>query len=429
MHQQRTPKNACSFNSSQLPVRPAPRRGTTPREGILTRILATFALLIFTTLLASPALSSSNTTTPPLISGQQGRFIPLTYPYEDEYEPVPTPFFPRSGPQYLPGSYIITETSYAPPIQQGCQIPYNYVYLDDLDCDSIPDAADNCPGVQNPDQYDTNTNGIGDACDLIIEAVTVTPQPVLDGKAFSVDVNLANLRPTPVHNVNVELLMPSLGVRRVQNFGTIRPYSTASIRFVQKNAPCPKPGVHDLYLRATSPALSGNQEQVVYRAKVDALPSPACQQTTNYSAPLTIVDVLEIQDVTPGQTARFPFTITNTGAEAKAYTIELLGVQGWASYTVQPGALFVVPPGAKVAGELQLAVTPSKQPGPQTFIFQVASTDDVVQQLIVARIQQPTSFGSSFPFFFITAVVIVALMLYAIVLAVHRASRKKRRRQ
>ncbi len=36
---------------------------------------------------------------------------------------------------------------------------------DDSDHDFVPDFLDNCPDVYNPDQTDTNGNGIGDACD------------------------------------------------------------------------------------------------------------------------------------------------------------------------------------------------------------------------------------------------------------------------
>jgi len=35
----------------------------------------------------------------------------------------------------------------------------------DTDGDGIPDSMDNCPTVPNPDQADSNHNGIGDACD------------------------------------------------------------------------------------------------------------------------------------------------------------------------------------------------------------------------------------------------------------------------
>jgi PKD domain len=39
------------------------------------------------------------------------------------------------------------------------------------DGDEIPDALDNCPDEFNPSQEDTNGNGTGDACDIIVPAV------------------------------------------------------------------------------------------------------------------------------------------------------------------------------------------------------------------------------------------------------------------
>jgi len=38
--------------------------------------------------------------------------------------------------------------------------------LEDSDGDEIPDVFDNCPFVANPDQLDSDHNGVGDACDL-----------------------------------------------------------------------------------------------------------------------------------------------------------------------------------------------------------------------------------------------------------------------
>ncbi len=37
--------------------------------------------------------------------------------------------------------------------------------IDDLDCDGITDSLDNCPETYNPNQEDTDGDGIGDVCD------------------------------------------------------------------------------------------------------------------------------------------------------------------------------------------------------------------------------------------------------------------------
>jgi len=42
---------------------------------------------------------------------------------------------------------------------------YNIPISEDLDDDGIADSEDNCPTVSNPDQVDTDSDGMGDACD------------------------------------------------------------------------------------------------------------------------------------------------------------------------------------------------------------------------------------------------------------------------
>jgi len=56
-----------------------------------------------------------------------------------------------AGDVTRPG-YIIEYEPTAPPL--------------DTDADGVPDSEDNCPTIQNPDQTDSDENGIGDACDF-----------------------------------------------------------------------------------------------------------------------------------------------------------------------------------------------------------------------------------------------------------------------
>jgi hypothetical protein len=55
-----------------------------------------------------------------------------------------------------PDTFVAADT-FVTKFSPGCLL--------DSDCDGIPDGSDNCPGVANPDQADTDNDGQGDACD------------------------------------------------------------------------------------------------------------------------------------------------------------------------------------------------------------------------------------------------------------------------
>jgi hypothetical protein len=66
--------------------------------------------------------------------------------------------------------------------------------LVDSDGDFVPDVSDNCPFVFNPDQLDSDHDGIGDACDPTpFGAAVVTPVPIPQGAAVLFGVILLAL--------------------------------------------------------------------------------------------------------------------------------------------------------------------------------------------------------------------------------------------
>ncbi len=70
-------------------------------------------------------------------------------------------FFPPSG-TWMWGS---NTTNYWPSWSGGhCFQVYHVPGCEDMDADGVPDMADNCPEVYNPDQADFDGDCIGDAC-------------------------------------------------------------------------------------------------------------------------------------------------------------------------------------------------------------------------------------------------------------------------
>jgi hypothetical protein len=95
-----------------------------------------------------------------------------------------TPGVPMLHSEWLdpqPGNYKIERNLFAfkePPPPPPPPPPKVQPPPPDQDHDGIPDFRDNCPTVYNPDQKDSDNNGIGDACDTAWqELIKLHPPP------------------------------------------------------------------------------------------------------------------------------------------------------------------------------------------------------------------------------------------------------------
>ncbi len=106
-------------------------------------------------------------------SGLVGKILAATGEVFIGYEPVKTREIPSpSAPLTILNNPATSSPEVESPVSAADNLTdiYNdYINENDPDSDNIFGSIDNCPNVNNPDQIDSNNNGVGDVCEVMPE--------------------------------------------------------------------------------------------------------------------------------------------------------------------------------------------------------------------------------------------------------------------
>jgi len=287
---------------------------------------------------------------------------------------------------YLENNKSHATPPFAPqPTFGGCYLMQSGTTFEDLDCDKIIDLKDNCLGFQNPDQQDQNQNGLGDACDVIVNEVEIEPPVVLEGRAFVVTATLTNYRSYDVRNAVVTVQVPELGLEQKTYVDILKAGDEGRYEFFLRLPDCLEKNEYDVVLFVEWPKGPGMKEAFYIPTRMGVQRAGTCAEDPTSPQGKSIINILDIQDVDRVTGGEYPFTIVNNEQESQAYVLTVEGTEDWGSYEIKPRALIVVPAGESRQGILTIYADENAE-GEHGFSLILRSKHDAAQELLTARI-------------------------------------------
>lgn len=247
---------------------------------------------------------------------------------------------------------LITPLVSAAP-QQGCMIMTMHGFLPDADCDGVHDAIDNCPQTPNAEQKDSNRNGIGDACDLLIQRVNIQPNIAIQANDFfTTHITIINNQERPLQNVRLNLQNQDLNINTHTTIPVLGAGEEYTTQVMSKVPRCTPQRQYPLIITAQY-YTQGEQKTQTTSQNIRVVAGGQCQEPVT---PMenTIVETFYDQELDVGTRTIIPIRIINLNDNAVSYELRLQNTQEYATYRIDPDRTFTLPAGADTTRYLAL---------------------------------------------------------------------------
>jgi hypothetical protein len=227
----------------------------------------------------------------------------------------------------------------------GCAIPTPNGLVQDRDCDGVDDFTDNCKYTPNTEQHDSNRNGIGDVCDLLVTSINLEPgTEVKQGTFFTVKIQLINNKEFMIEGIQTRIRQNGLDIDLSSFVDAMRPGEQRTIEFVLKAPSCATPGRYELTFTTDHNEAARVFTQTRYQ-RIEIIEKPGACNPSATSIDNTIVETITHQEAELGDRVVYPVTITNLNDQAKTYHLSLDDINYIGTYRIDPSPTFTVSSG------------------------------------------------------------------------------------
>jgi len=242
--------------------------------------------------------------------------------------------------------------------------------------------------------------------DLVEIQRVIVPSVLEAGKAAKMTVVLKNIGSDEQEDLYLKISSTELGLFEEEYVGDLEAMDEDDNEDV---------ATIDVPLRISNGALEGTYalKVQVYNDNLEVMTTKTVTVNGIQKA-ADSTDVVAVEgslDLKQGQTGVYQLHLLNLGNDAQTYTVSVTGIDGWASYDVNPLSVKLNPDSSQLV-DLALTVSDKAMVGKHTFTVAVDSDGKTVKEMtLTTNIEQSTWKVDAM----LTSVVVLALILVALV--------------
>lgn len=215
---------------------------------------------------------------------------------------------------------------------------------------------------------------------LTVKDVVLSPgDEVRQGRALLATVRVKNLGEKDEEGVKITFSVPSLGLSASDYIDEIESGDSMTSEELYVKVPnCADLGSHTYEVEVE---YDDGDESVTETGSVYVTEGDVCELSED-AAPTTLVTVgPATQDVAQGASAIYPVTLSNSGSEAKSYTVSVDGTSEWATSSLDPASSVVLQSGESKAVYVYVSANEDATAGEHMFTLSITSGTETLKQV------------------------------------------------